>query len=422
MNDKEAEKIAAWKYSIIAPAISGVHGFSSETECLKAAAGKPYQNPVTGETVFFKPNTIRNWAWLYKSGGFDALKPSCRKDMGSFRSLEHDISHDLIVVAEQFPRAPKTVWRKKLIEKAVITDELSQPTFNRLVRKLDQEGKLEVLIEKKDRRAYEAAHVNDFWQADTTYLFKLGGKQLYLVLIIDDASRMVMGSGIYYQDNAVNFQKTLRDAIRKYGRPSVLYTDNGGPYANEQLDIICAKAQISHVKAPVRDGAAKGKVERCNRNIKDHWMYAVDTSQFKTIEEVRKSFESWLYREYVNQPHSALLDEAGNPVSPRQRLLCEEKPFRYFTGEQLSQIFMQQYSRKIKNDSTFTLHNIRYETDSVFAGSKITVNLNPEEPEKGTFIVEHSGEVGEYWLLDKKANMHIPRKKKVSFQNQEDDK
>ena len=56
-------------------------------------------------------------------------------------------------------------------------------------------------------------------------------------MIIDDHSRLLVGGQLFYNDNAYNFQKVLKDAIATYGIPNKLYVDNGCSYFvnNESL-------------------------------------------------------------------------------------------------------------------------------------------------------------------------------------------
>ena len=73
----------------------------------------------------------------------------------------------------------------------------------------------------KDRKAYEEAYLGGMWQADTCYLpyIRENGKsrRVCLIMILDDHSRMIVGGKLYYQENAANFQKTLKEAIAAYG-------------------------------------------------------------------------------------------------------------------------------------------------------------------------------------------------------------
>ncbi len=72
---------------------------------------------------------------------------------------------------------------------------------------------------------------------------------VYLVHIIDDASRLIVGQALTFHDNAVFFQNVLKRAVKTYGIPKVLYVDNGSPYSNEQLSLICANLGIHLIHA-----------------------------------------------------------------------------------------------------------------------------------------------------------------------------
>lgn len=76
-------------------------------------------------------------------------------------------------------------------------------------------------------------------------------------MILDDYSRMIVDGRLFYQENAYNFQKVLKDV------------DSGAPYKNRQLDMICASIGTVLLHTPVRDGASKGKVERNFRTLKN---------------------------------------------------------------------------------------------------------------------------------------------------------
>ncbi len=52
----------------------------------------------------------------------------------------------------------------------------------------------------------------------------------------------------------------LKQAVSTYGIPDRLYTDNGSPYIDKQLSLICGSIGTVLLHAPVRDGAAKAEV------------------------------------------------------------------------------------------------------------------------------------------------------------------
>ncbi len=55
-----------------------------------------------------------------------------------------------------------------------------------------------------------------------------GKKKVYIIALIDDASRFITGIDIFFQDNFVNLMSVMRSAVSRYGRPKVFsfdYTD-----------------------------------------------------------------------------------------------------------------------------------------------------------------------------------------------------
>ena len=162
----------------------------------------------------------------------------------------------------------------------------------------------------RDRKAFEEAYFGGMYQADTCYLPYLeeNGKKhrTYLIMILDDYSRMIVGGRIFYQENAYNFQKVLKDAVAAYGIPNKLYVDSGAPYKNRQLDMVCASIGTVLLHTPVRDGASKGKVERNFRTLKERWLYGLDISQIRSLDEFNDLLAAYI-RKHNTTEHSTTL-------------------------------------------------------------------------------------------------------------------
>ena len=134
-------------------------------------------------------------------------------------------------------------------------------------------------------------------------------------MILDDHSRMIVGGKLYYQENAANFQKTLKEAIAAYGIPNKLYVDNGSPYSNDQLSFICGSVGTVLLHTPVRDGASKGKVERNFRTLKERWLYGLDVSQIQGLKEFNR-----LLSEYIRRHNTTKHGSTGQ--SPLERYMA----------------------------------------------------------------------------------------------------
>ena len=51
-----------------------------------------------------------------------------------------------------------------------------------------------------------------------------------------------------------------------------LYVDNGSIYCSQEITLICARVGCILSHTPVRDGAAKGKIERFFRGLRDRFL------------------------------------------------------------------------------------------------------------------------------------------------------
>jgi len=243
------EEVALFRYSLIVPALNETYTEKSINDYFLTASTKEYVLP-DGTKRYFDVSTIKNWYYNYKKYGFNSLKQGARSDSGKSKKIPISI----LVTIEEIRKTRKNITNKELYEKLCSMGEIrsadvAMSTFYRFMRL----NNLGLESRTNECKAFEAARANDIWQADTSNVMriKVNGKSeiVYLVHIIDDASRLVVGQALTFSDNGVFFQEVLKRAIKVYGIPKVLYVDNGSPYANEQLSLICANLGIHLVHA-----------------------------------------------------------------------------------------------------------------------------------------------------------------------------
>ena len=75
-------------------------------------------------------------------------------------------------------------------------------------------------------RRYERAHANEVWCGDSTvgpYLKIEDGRKhkVYVIALIDDASRYIVGIDVFFNDNFANLMSVcqIRDSLYGYGYP-----------------------------------------------------------------------------------------------------------------------------------------------------------------------------------------------------------
>lgn len=104
------------------------------------------------------------------------------------------------------------------------------------------------------------------WCRDSSvgpYLKVDGKKQrTYIIALIDDASHMIVGIDIFFNDNFVNLMSVIRGAVIKYGKPKKFNFDNGANYRSGQMNLLAARiGTIIHYN-PARTPTGKAKIER----------------------------------------------------------------------------------------------------------------------------------------------------------------
>jgi putative transposase len=87
MSDKD-EKVALFRYGIIAPVIHG----SEQAEYFRAMEKKSYEVPYHGLKKF-KFATFKKWLFLYRRYGIEGLKPKPRNDKDRFKSITAELEN-----------------------------------------------------------------------------------------------------------------------------------------------------------------------------------------------------------------------------------------------------------------------------------------------------------------------------------------
>lgn len=406
MNEEEKQKIALFRYGIIASAVTGNY---DETSSLKGffrdAAKKVYTNP-RGEATKISAVTFGRWFYSYKKGGFDSLIPKSRTDVGCSRRLDNELKEKITFLKNEYPRIPATLIHQKLIDNGTISKgEISLSTVNRFVNRIKSEKQL---ANAKDMRRYEREHINEVWCGDSSvgpYLTVDGKKQrTYIIALIDDASRMIVGIGIFFNDNFVNLMSVLKTAVTKYGRPQLLNFDNGSCYRSGQVQLLAARiGTVIHYNQPYTP-TGKAKIERWFRTMKDLWMSQLNMKEYTSLDMLHSSLLTYADT-YNKTPHSSL-----NEKQPITRFFEEATIIKRLSDDEIEKAFLLEYERRVSADNVIVIDGIEYEVPYKYAKQRITLRYSPNF-EKVYVIDKTTNDLTPIKLLNKNDNSHIKREK-----------
>lgn len=392
-----------FKYGIISSLINQ-EGINVREECKKLSEKEYYHQ---GKNRKYSEETIRKWYYKYKNEGFDKLNVKKRRDKEQSRKLNEESTEYIIELRSKYPRITiKNIYQKLIEDRYIKKDDVKIDVVYRYCKTNDMVRRK---ILKEERRRYEKRYPNDTWQADTSYgpyIVKDGVKyRTYLIHFIDDNSRLVVGHGFYWSDNAINVQKVFKEAIETYGIPKQIYLDNGKSYNNLQLELICARLGIKLTHTHAYDPEAKGKVERCFKTIKEGWMYGKDWNLFKNLEELNKDYDKYLYESYNNHYHSEIEDTPNN----KWHKGIADTHHRTIEKEKLEEAFMHEIVRTVNKDRTININNKLYEAPSKYKLQKVTLRYYLKNIDE-IWIYEDGERKEKINILNKHDNSEIPRK------------
>lgn len=376
--------MAYFRFSLIAPVIQGTFTDPTKTAYYRRVTENSFTLP-NGKTMIYHPKTLEKWEEYYRKKGMDGLMPKERSDSGHSRVLDETAVNEIHRLKEMFPRINATLIYTKLIEDGFINQhQVSLSSIQRFIK--HNNLKSAVNPNQKDRKAFEEEYPCGMYQADTSYTCYINenGKvrRTYLIQIIDDHSRLIVGSRFFYNDNAYNFQLVLKEAISRYGICKKLYLDNGSTYSNEQLTLICGSLGVVKLHTPIRDGASKAKIERSFKTLKESWLYGFDPSTVSSLEELNR----------------ILVDKVRERNTSVNRMIGETPIERYQRGvnhvkipkskEWLDECFLNRVTRRVNLDSTISIDKVYYDVPMQFIRAKVEIRFLPDRMQDAYIFFE----------------------------------
>lgn len=406
MKSEKQQEIALMRYGAIAPLVSGLdENYPSKTAFYTEISNKGIVGP-DGRVHHYAPATIEKWYLDYQNHGFDALVPKSRADAGMSRKLDDDLQERIRYFKTNYPRMSATaIYRQLKTDGSIINGQVSESTICRFVNQLQNELRQ---TPNRDMRRYERPHINEVWCGDSSVGPRLTDKdgkkhRIYIIVLIDDASRFITGVDIFYNDNFVNLMSVMKSAVSKYGRPKVLNFDNGKSYKNRQMELLAARIGTTLSYCQPYTPTGKAKIERWFRTLKDQWMAGLDMQDFHSLDELRGSLYSYVQR-YNQTPHASL-----RGMSPQDRFFSEPEQIRRLSADDIGKDFLLEIERRVSADCVIVIDQIEYEVDYRFARQRIRLRYSPDM--KDIFVIETDGALTPIRLLNKTENALIKREK-----------
>ncbi|HMJ14545.1 MAG TPA: DDE-type integrase/transposase/recombinase, partial [Polyangiaceae bacterium] len=359
--------------------------------------------------------TMRGWLRDYRRGGFDALLPKVRSDLGAARTIPPRVVDLLCELKDQESELsiPLLIQKARRDHASLVTDEVELPlsTVHRLLSRKGLMNKRKDDGTSKDRRRFEYDEANELWMSDVMYGPKLRAhgrlRQTYLIAFIDDATRLIPHATFALSERTTAYLPALEQALRRRGIPKRLYVDNGAAFRSQHLALVCAKLGIALIHARPYAPQGKGKMERWFRTVRMQLMPLIEAAAPLSLDTMNRKLAAWVEGEYHHAPHRGL---GGETPADRWARISEHVKM---PGSEVGECFLFDQKRRVARDRTVTLDGVAFEVDAALVGQSVTLRYDPARaPNKRTVEVWHAGKRIEIARrLDALSNCFVRRNK-----------
>jgi putative transposase len=375
MQNSKAEKLALFRYGLIAPLVIEPLPRGELTRRAAEIASRTYDIPDSRRRAL-SVDTLLEWAKRYRHGGLDALAPQPRQDRGKPRAITPPLATLIERLKRENPhRTGTTLLRELALSSGKDEPPLSSST---LYRFLKQRGLSErELLAPQPRKKFEAELANQIWQADMLFgpwVARPGGGrlQVFLHATLDDASRLIPHAQFYTSQGLDACLDCLRQAMAARGVPTRLYIDNAKMYRSPQLARIAASLGTLIIHSRPYQPEGRGKIERCFRTVREQFLANLDPKRRLSLDQLNERLHAWIESVYHRTEHSAL------GTTPLLRWQKDIEHVRQLPpGADLHRLFFHRLDRLVRRDSTFLLRNRLYEAPAHLAGHTVEVRFDP---------------------------------------------
>lgn len=408
--DARAERIALFRYALIAPLVLEMLPRGELTRRAEEIAARNYEIPYSQRTTL-SVDTLLDWALCYRRGGFPALAPKLRCDRGQSRVVPPQLAELIERLKRENPhRTGMTLLRELALVSGTDSPAISAAT---LYRFLKQRGlTTRQLLAGPAHKKFEAERSNQIWQSDMLfgpYVQRSGGgrMQAFLYAVLDDASRLIPHAQFYVHQGLDAFLDCLRQAVAARGVPIRLYVDNAKVFRSPQLARIAASIGILVIHTPPYQPQGRGKIERFFRSLREQLLANLDPHRTLSLEELNQRLGVWIEQVYHRSEHGGL---GTTPLLRWQRDIEHVRQLPPLTD--LRHLFFHRLNRLVRRDSTFKLRGQFYEAPPQFEGETIEIRFDPLDLSQLEIYVQGEAR-GMARPVDAVVNAQLPSLKSV---------
>jgi transposase InsO family protein len=416
--NQKAEEIAQERMEMISPLLGdGID--KGKLKQLMALQCQKYE---------ISERSLGRYLGSYQKEGYKGLYPMERTKPAKSGAITDDIIDMAVMLRREVPkRSIETIIKILEMEEVVAEGELKRTTLQENLAKRGYSARQMKMYAKSPgvaARRFAKKRRMHLAHSDIKYgpYLPIGSngkmQQVYLVSILDDATRFILHAQFYPVLDQTIVQESLRMAILKFGLMESAFFDNGAQYRTIWMKRACGKLGIRLLYARPYSPESTGKPEKFNRYV-DNFMAEAFLEKPKTLKELNELFDAWLAEFYQNKPHAAL-----GGKTPQAVFNADPTNLRFVDPEIIANAFLHYEERKVDKVGCISFLAKKYEVGLKYIGctvgvvydpldiSEITIEYQGDEPFRVTELVIGTN-VGKRPKIPETLNMVKPESSRL---------
>ena len=170
-------------------------------------------------------------------------------------------------------------------------------------------------------KRFEAGRPLELAQMDILEFF-INKVKVYVILLLDDFSRFILGFRLLDQTSVDDVIKLISASTNRYGKMEEILTDRGFVFYSwrgiNRFEKYLEHESIDHTHARPHHPQTLGKVEACNRRIKNELL---SQRHFTNLHKAQIAMDGWVDNYNYRRPHQGI----GGFLVPAERFHGQSK-------------------------------------------------------------------------------------------------
>jgi len=368
---------ALFRYQIVSAVLAAMARGASQADAIAMMASQAHPT-LSGALVEVSSRSIYRWLAAHRTHGMAGLEPTQRQRCDGSVALSQDF---LDFVAEQKaldPRAsvPELIRRAREVGVVSRGADIDRVTVWRAARRLDLETRRRKRPKQPDMRRFAYPHRMQMILADGKH-FRAGAERARRVALffLDDASRLGLHVVVGTSESKSLFLRGLFEMVRRHGLFEGVFLDNGPGFIALDTGLAIAALGGLWILGTAGYPQGHGKIERFNQTAQEAVLRTLAQPGVDAdCGALELRLQHYLRETYNHTPHESL-SGPGQPVTPHQRWLADERALRFPDDEaDLRRRFVAFEERRVTLDNTLSFESIDYEVPLGHVGQRVQIH------------------------------------------------